>query len=170
MRVHTRHFGLTLLESMIALAIFAIVVWAAMANYTTAITSQNATQVAVEVQALRASVKELYAGQPNYGEGPDAVITSIIASNRVPRTMTVHAGTIRNSFGGMVEVEGHGAFFTLLYPDLPRSLCIRALTGTAANGWYSAELAGQVIPLPVNMPEAVAICASEGNNLIFTGI
>jgi prepilin-type N-terminal cleavage/methylation domain-containing protein len=159
--------GLTLLESMIGLAIFAIVIWAAMANYASASGSHNASQIAVEIQALRTSVRELYAGQPSYGTSE--IITQIIASNRTPRTLTVNNGTITNSFGAAVQVIGNEGTFSLEYPALPKGLCLKTLTGPAANGWDTVKVQATSSPLPLSVSQAQGLCTGSVNVVIFTG-
>ncbi len=168
MKTMSKNAGLTLLESMIGLAIFAIVIWAAMANHSSATSSQSASQIAIEIQALRTSVRELYAGQPSYGSSE--IITSIIASNRTPRTMAVADGTITNSFGSPVQIIGNDDSFTLEYPALSKPLCIATLIGPASNGWRSVQVgASNQIDLPVSPAQSMQHCSLATNTVIFTG-
>lgn len=164
----SKNAGLTLLESMIGLAIFAIVIWAAMANHSTASNSQNASQVAIEIQALRTSVREIFAGQSSYGSSE--IITAIIASNRTPRTMAVANGIITNSFGSQVQILGNADSFTLEYPALPRSVCIATLIGPASNGWTSVQVgSSNQLTLPLSTAQSVQQCNLATNTVIFTG-
>jgi prepilin-type N-terminal cleavage/methylation domain-containing protein len=173
--------GLTLLESMIALAIFAVVIWAAMANYTTASASQSSSQMATELQSLRASVKDLYSGQGNFGSASAtyvAITASLIAANKVPSTLNkdATAGTLKTSTGGAVVIEGNTSDFAISYAGVPKAQCISAVTGAGANGWIdmkvgatttaAAAAAGVAKFTPAS---AAAACNSATNGIIFRG-
>ncbi len=166
--------GLTLLESMIALAIFAVVIWAAMANYTTANATQSASQMATELQALRSSVKDLYSGQGNFGSADTTAVVitgSMIAANKVPSTLNkdATAGTLKTSTGGAVVISGTSADFTISYSGVPKAQCISAITGAGANGWLDMK-AGTVTAASFTPAAANTACASAtANTVVFRG-
>ena len=166
--------GLTLLESMIALAIFAVVIWAAMANYSTANATQSASQMATELQALRSSVKDLYSGQGNFGSvdsTPVTITPSMIAANKVPSTLNKDtiAGTLKTSTGGAVVIAGTAADFTITYNGVPKAQCISAVTGAGGNGWLDMK-AGAVTAASFSPVAAATACASAtANTIVFRG-
>ncbi len=167
--------GLTLLESMIALAIFAVVIWAAMANYSTANATQSASQMATELQSLRSSVKDLYSGQGNFGSADATyadITPSMIAANKVPSTLNkigTPPATLRTSTGGLVEIEGSASDFTITYNGVPKAQCISAITGAGGNGWLDMT-AGTVTAATFSPTAANTACASAtANTIVFRG-
>lgn len=171
----TKTAGLTLLESMIALAIFAVVIWAAMANYTTANTTQAASQMATELQSMRSSVKDLYSGQGSFG-AVDAtyadITSSMIAAKKVPSTLNQNTttGTMKTGTGGSVTIEGNNADFRITYNGVPKALCISALTGAGANGWLDIKANAATAAAKYTPAAAATACSSDtANAIIFRG-
>ncbi len=164
--------GLTLLESMIALAIFAVVIWAAMANYTTANATQSASQMATELQALRSSVKDLYSGQGNFGSSTATAVDitgSMIAANKVPSTLNKASATsLKTSTGGAVVISGTSADFTISYSGVPKAQCISAITGAGANGWLDMK-AGTAAAAASFTPAAANTACATGTTVVFRG-
>lgn len=167
--------GLTLLESMIALAIFAVVIWAAMANYTTANATQAASQMASELQSMRSSVKDLYSGQGSFG-AVDAtyadITSSMIAAKKVPSTLNQNTatGTMKTGTGGSVTIEGNNADFRITYNGVPKALCISALTGAGANGWLDIKANAKTAAAKFTPAAAATDCSSDtANVIIFRG-
>jgi prepilin-type N-terminal cleavage/methylation domain-containing protein len=169
--------GLTLLESMIALSIFAVVIWAAMANYTSANATQAASQMATELQSLRANVKDLYSGQGNFGSADAAkyepITASLIAAKKVPSTLNQNTkdGKLTTGTGGAVVIEGKDSDFTITYSGVPKALCISALTGAGANGWIDMKVNGDEKGAAKYTPSAAADACEEDteNTIIFRG-
>lgn len=171
----TKTAGLTLLESMIALAIFAVVIWAAMANYTTANTTQAASQMATELQSMRSSVKDLYSGQGGSFGGATAdyvdITATLIAAGRVPSTLRIVGNTISTVNNGGVVIDGNNVDFRITYTGLTTPMCVSALTGTGANGWIDVQ--GNAVAAAARMTPAAAATscaiAGAGNQARFRG-
>ena len=166
--------GLTLLESMIALSIFAVVIWAAMANYTSANATQAASQMATELQSLRASVKDLYSGQGNFGAADATsvdITTSLIDAKKVPSTLNYADGeTLKTGTGGTVVVMGGNSDFTITYDKVPKAQCISALTGAGANGWLDMKGPTGNAAAKFTPTTAAAACSDpKENKLVFRG-
>ena len=167
--------GLTLLESMIALSIFAVVIWAAMANYTSANATQAASQMATELQSLRANVKDLYSGQGNFGAADATyadITASMIAAKKVPSTLNQNTtdGTLKTGTGGSVVIEGKDSDFTITYDTVPKAQCISALTGAGANGWLDMKGTTGNAAAKFTPTTAATACSSDtANTLIFRG-
>ncbi len=171
----TKTAGLTLLESMIALAIFAVVIWAAMANYTTANATQSASQMAIELQSLRNSVKDLNSGQGGvFGDSSGVDMTAaIIGAQRVPSTLNI-AGTttktIKTVNGGSVEIKGYVSDYTIQYSGIGKALCVSALTGPGANGWLDIKANAVAAAAKYTPAAAATACSSDtANTIIFRG-
>jgi prepilin-type N-terminal cleavage/methylation domain-containing protein len=165
--------GLTLLESMIALSIFAVVIWAAMANYTSANATQAASQMATELQSLRANVKDLYSGQGSFGAADATYVditTSLIAAKKVPTTLNHADGkTLKTGTGGSVLIKGNASDFTITYKGVPEAQCISALTGAGANGWLDIKGNAIAAAEKYTPTEAAKSCAEKANEIVFRG-
>ena len=164
--------GLTLLESMIALSIFAVVIWAAMANYTTANATQSASQMAIELQSLRNSVKDLNSGQGGVFGNTDGenMTAAIIGAQRVPSTLNISGTTIKTVNGGEVIIKGYVSDYTIEYTGIGKALCVSALTGPGANGWLKIK-ANDATAAAKFTPAAAATACNEATNntLVFHG-
>ena len=164
--------GLTLLESMIALSIFAVVIWAAMANYTTANATQSASQMAIELQSLRNSVKDLNSGQGGvFGDttGVD-MNAAIIGAQRVPSTLNISGTTIKTVNGGEVKIKGYVSDYTIEYTGIGKALCVSALTGPGANGWLKMKGTLGSEAAKFTPADAAKACNSDTDNtIIFRG-
>lgn len=106
--------GLTLIESMAALAIFAVVVGGALALFGGASSSQISTQMTSDLSAIRSAVKSLYFGQGGYGTANLNAV--LVNGKKVPTTMSVTAGTpptITHGLNGTVTATGASTNFTI---------------------------------------------------------
>src|SRR4051812_4498187 len=135
-----RQAGLTLIETLVSLSIFALVVGGALALFGSASASQSTTQFTSDLNALRASTKSLYFGQGGYGT--TSLNDVLISGKKVPTTMT-SSGTapgraINHSLNGTVTVTGkNNAQFTVSVTNMPTEVCI----GLALmNGWDSVQV------------------------------
>ncbi len=136
-----RQAGLTLIETLVALSIFALVVGGALALFGSASASQSTTQFTSDLNALRASTKSLYFGQGGYGTGSLGEV--LINGKKVPTTMTITGSaptrTINHSLNGTITVTGVTTKFTVQATNIPTEVCI----GLASmNGWDS--VAGRI--------------------------
>ena len=160
--------GLTLLESMMGLVIFSTAIWAALSHHSTAREAQNSNQIAMEIQALKTAVHELYSGQPGYGTG--SLMTSVVSSDRAPKTLSIKDGSIMNSFGGEVHLIGENASFSMEYQKISRASCIALLTGTAANGWRSVKVGySEEMSFPITILQAKKVCTQNDLSVSFIG-
>jgi prepilin-type N-terminal cleavage/methylation domain-containing protein len=163
--------GLTLLESMIALSIFAVVIWAAMANYTSANATQAASQMATELQSLRNSVKDLNSGQGGvFGNiDGDDMNEAIIGAQRVPSTLNISGTTIKTVNGGEVKIMGYVSDYTIEYSGIGKALCVSALTGPGANGWLDIKANAATAAAKYTPSAADEACKASGNAIVFRG-
>ena len=163
--------GLTLIEALVVLSIFALVVGGALALFGSASTSQSTTQFTSDLNALRTSTKSLYFGQGGYGA--NVPLNEVLINGRkVPTTMTI-SGTapnrvINHSLNGQITITGINSQFTVQATNIPTEVCI----GLASmNGWDLVKVGGAIAhPPPVTPSQASTDCASASTQtIVFTG-
>lgn len=170
---HGPQSGMTILESLIALSIFAVVIWAAMANYTTILGSLGATRLYADIHSLRWSVIDLHRSQPSYGNLD--MQTIIIDARRVPTTLSVTDGGFRALDGSLVEVGGAGDSFFIRLSQASRPVCIQLLGRISGDQWESVQLideaSGVISPampssaLPASQADLPAICTGSSMSI-----
>ena len=167
-RILRRQAGLTLIETLVALSIFALVVGGALALFGSASSSQNTTQFASDLNAIRAATKTLYFGQGGYGT---AALNDVLANGKkVPTTMVLGTGSprpINHSLNGTITVTGKTARFTVTATNIPTDVCIGLAT---MNGWDSVAINGQAARVPpVSTSQASTDCAgATAPTMVFT--
>jgi prepilin-type N-terminal cleavage/methylation domain-containing protein len=159
--------GLTLIESMAALAIFAVVVGGALALFGGASSSQISTQMTSDLSALRSAVKEVYMGQGGYGTANLNAV--LVNGKKVPTTMTVTAGTpptITHSLNGTVTATGATTNFTLTVTDMPTDVCLNLIT--RSTGWTSVKVgsATAITAFPITPDTASTQCSAAATSTI----
>lgn len=165
-----RQAGLTLIETLVALAIFALVVGGAISLFGGASSSQSTTQMTSDLNAVRASTKSLYFGQGGYGTA--SLNEVLINGKKVPTTMSI-TGTapsrvINHSLNGTVAITGATSQFTVTTSNIPTDVCIGLAT---MNGWDSVKVGAAAARVPpVSPATASADCSAAANqSIVFTG-
>ena len=165
-----RQAGLTLIETLVALAIFALVVGGAIALFGGASSSQSTTQMTSDLNAVRASTKSLYFGQGGYGAA--ALTEVLINSKKIPTTMSI-TGTapsrvVNHSLNGTLVVTGANSQFTVTASNLPTDVCIGLAT---MNGWDSVKVGANTARTPPVSPATASTdCAAAATqSIVFTG-
>jgi prepilin-type N-terminal cleavage/methylation domain-containing protein len=165
-----RQAGLTLIETLVALVIFALVVGGALAAFGGASSSQTTTQMTADLSALRASTKALYFGQGGYGTASLGEV--LINGKKVPSTFTI-TGTapnrvINHSLNGTVTVTGANSSFTVNATAIPTDICIGLVT---MNGWDSVKVGTAAARTPPISPATASTdcSASATPTIVFTG-
>jgi hypothetical protein len=129
--------------------------------------------MATELQSLRASVKDLYSGQGNFGAADATsvdITTSLIDAKKVPSTLNYADGkTLKTGTGGTVVVMGGNSDFTITYDKVPKALCISALTGAGANGWLDMQGPKGSAAAKFTPSAAADACKDTDNTIIFRG-
>lgn len=159
--------GLTLIESMAALAIFAVVVGGALALFGGASSSQISTQMTSDLSAIRSAVKSLYFGQGGYGTANLNAV--LVNGKKVPTTMSVTAGTpptITHGLNGTVTATGASTNFTITVTAVPTDVCLNLLSGT--NGWNSVTVGSgtAITAFPITPDTASTQCSATATNTI----
>lgn len=163
-----RQRGASLLEGIAYLGIAAIVVMGAISLLTGAFSSAKSNQANEEVIGLRTAVRKLYMGQVYPTTG---VVGTLITAKAAPGTLTADsaAGTLKNSWGGTVDVAGNGTGFTITYNAIPKDVCVNMVSG--ANGWTNIKVNGgtDIQVFPATASDATTNCTSDtGNVVIYT--
>jgi hypothetical protein len=157
--------GASLLEAIAYLGVAAIVVIGAIALLNGAFSSANTNAVNEQVSAIQTGVKKLYMGQAGgYGNLGNNVLAS---AGVFPSTLTPSAATnnVTNTWNGAVTVQGTGPTFTITYENVPRSVCVNAVT--AGGSWVSININNtSETTLPVPPDTAATDCSSETTNTI----
>ncbi len=166
-RGFNKQAGLTLIETIVSLTIFALVVGGALSLFGGASSSQASTQMLSDLNALRASTKAFYMGQGGYGT---ANLNSILVNgNKVPSTMPVTAGTpptISHSLNGTVVVQGAGTNFTITTTAIPTDVCLALVSSN--GGWNSVRVgsAAAITTFPISPDTASTACSAAASNTI----
>jgi prepilin-type N-terminal cleavage/methylation domain-containing protein len=161
-----KQIGLTLIELSVALAVAALIIGGALMMASTANTSQGTTQTVSEMNAIHAAVKGLYYGQGSYGTG--SLNSVLIASNKLPSTISVSGTTLTNGFQGTITITGATSQFTVTNTGLPTSVCVGLLASAGAT-WSGVTVAGTAVTLPTTPAAAATACSvSATPTLVFT--
>lgn len=164
--------GLTLVESMVALGISAVVILGALALFGSASSSQMSTQMTSDLSAIRSSVKSLYLSSGGYGSGNLNQV--LVNGNKIPTTMSVTAGTpptITHAMAGTLTIAGNGANFTLTVTAIPTDVCMSLLAGT--NGWNSVTVGSgtAITSFPISPATASTQCSvSATPTIVFQSV
>lgn len=151
--------GMTLIEVMVSLSIFALVVGGALALFGSASASQTTTQMKSDLSALRVAVKSLYFGQGGYGTVN--LNSTLITANKTPSTMPTSGGTVINtSQNGTVTITGATSQYTIAVTNVSTDVCIGLVAGT--NGWVSVQVgaAAVISVFPITPAVAATQCAA----------
>jgi prepilin-type N-terminal cleavage/methylation domain-containing protein len=165
-----RQAGLTLIETLVSLSIFALVVGGALALFGSASASQTTTQLSSDLLALRSATKSLYFGQGTYGSG--SLTEVLINGKKVPSTMvltgTAPSRVINHSLNGTVAVAGSASQFTMTATNIPTEICI-GLAGMA--GWDFIKIGANQRTSPVPPAQASTDCSTGGTvqTMVFIG-
>ncbi|WP_040502034.1 type 4 pilus major pilin [Herbaspirillum sp. YR522] len=160
-----RQHGASLLEGIAYLGIAAIVVMGAISLLTGAFGSAKSNQANEEVIGLRTAVRKLYMGQTYPTTGIPALLQTAKAA---PGTLAADGTTLKNSWGGTVDIVGAGTGFTITYPSVPKDVCVSMLSG--ANGWTSIKgnANAAVTTFPVTAANATTQCSADDNSIVYT--
>lgn len=164
--------GMTLIEVMVALSIFALVVAGALSLFTSAQSTQSATTLKTDVNAIRSAVRNLYFAQGTYGVAATVLTPVVVAARKVPTTMATTSQTITSSVNsGAVAVIAQGANFDISVANVPAEICAGMITGV--NGWVSITVTAgtgtaTAAAQPVSVAEAQERCSNAtSNTLVF---
>lgn len=159
--------GMTLVEIIAALAVVGAVIVGALALFDNASSSQRATQLYMDVQALRTAAQQLYMGRGSYA---GLAHGDLIAAQKVPPTLTITGGNITSVFNGAVTMGPTGTQqFWIQTANIPEAACEQLLHATNAT-WGQVQVGGTVMnvfPIPIATVNAACV-AGNVNNITWT--
>lgn len=163
--------GLTLVEVIVGLVIFALIVGGALSLYNSANSSQSATQLSRDLTAIRVGVKSLYGiGQGSFQTAN--MNNTLVISNKVPSTMSVDTSTtpntITHALNGTVNVVGATTTFSETITNIPSDVCTTLMS--TGQGWLSIKAGSAAARTPPVAPATAATdCGAAATvTMIFT--
>ncbi len=164
--------GLTLIETMVSLSIFALVVGGALALFGSASGSQTTTQMKSDLAALRVATRGMFFGQGGFGTA--SINETLITNKKVPSSMPITGSpgsrVINHSQNGTVTVTGATSQYTITVTNLSTDVCAGLTAGT--NGWASVKIgtAAARTAFPISPIDAGNECgATDPITVVFTG-
>lgn len=163
--------GLSLIEAIAWLGLFAIVIVGALALYASANSSQKSTQMVSDMASIREGVRQMQAGG-GYGT---AVLNDVLTrTKRLPSTMSINStttpDTITHSMNGTVTVTGQTSQFTISATNIPQDVCIAAVSAAGGSGWAGISVNGTAVTMPTTMAAASTACSAATNTVLYTAI
>jgi prepilin-type N-terminal cleavage/methylation domain-containing protein len=164
--------GLTLIEVLVSLSIFALVVGAALALYGSAGSSQTTTQMNAQLAGIRAATKSLYFGQGGYGTSSlgEVLINGKKIPTSMPITGTAPSRVINHSQAGTVTITGATSNFTITSTNISTDVCIGL---AASTGWTGIKIGAAAVntTFPISPSTASTQCvATDPITIIFTAV
>lgn len=173
-----RQLGLTLVETLLAIGVGALVIIGAVAFYLNASDSVLVSQAADQTSAIVGGVRSLYGSTNTY-----ATLTNSVAACgkvfpadmvRQPVCASVTNTDIINPWKGTVVLGGAASSFTLTYNGVPQSACTQMASTNAVGlgtGLVSVSVNGSVLSPPIDPGTAATACnvnTAAGNTIIYT--
>ncbi|MBS1196294.1 MAG: prepilin-type N-terminal cleavage/methylation protein [Proteobacteria bacterium] len=129
--------GMTLTESLLVLAVGALIAVLAYGAYRMATSDVKVQSQVQGITQLVGKIKQVFGTGATYGTAD--MVKSIVDAKIVPADIkiggTAAAPTLSNAWGGGVTIVGAGAAFTITIVGVPSEGCIQFLSGisSAAN-------------------------------------
>ncbi|MHC8441287.1 MAG: type 4 pilus major pilin [Candidatus Eutrophobiaceae bacterium] len=127
----TQH-GVTLIEAIIFLAIFAVVVGAALSKAGIAFSSNRSAQSVDAVLLITSGIKSTYQMRPSY----QGLTTEVAINNGLVPEHMVNGKKITHTWGGDLDVEATTApkvGFNIIFKQVPGSDCMRFVNATSTS-------------------------------------
>lgn len=165
--VRSRSRGLTLTETVLAIAVGAVVLVGGVMMYMGAVGNNQLNDANTQLQATVSGVRQLYAGQSTYASLTNAVA---IAGRIFPAAM-VDGGSVRNPWKGDVTVTGAASSFTVQFARVPQDSCAKLIsmnTSGMGGAVQGITVNGSTVALPIDPAAATAACnaTEEPHNTI----
>lgn len=162
--------GMTLIEGLAFLGIFAVVIGGALMMFGSADSSQKSTQHISELTALRTAMKQLYQGQGSYGTVN--VNNTLNTAKKIPSTIAVNTATtpvtLSTAWNGAISVAGATTTFTVTSTLVPQDVCVQVVAGASNNGWTALSVGGTAVTLPATPAAAATACSGATNTVVLT--
>lgn len=166
----TAQAGFTAIEMMVVLIVGIILLAAGGATIAKMFSANqlqtevsNYSQVILNTKSLRSS--------GGYGTAATDLVPSLIATDGIPKTMSVVSAKPQNAWGGEVTVVSTGAGFTLTTPAVPKAACIELATKISRGGAVTTTIgATTAVTGEMDLATATTNCASATANSIAFGV
>lgn len=159
--------GFTLMETLLVIAIVAVVIAGAFALYNVAMSDSDVNQSVSEVQSISTRIQKAY----NVSGSPYSSLTTQAGINIgvFPEGM-IRGTTVYNTWNGMVTLTGTATTFTITYTNVPQSSCasFAASSGNIGESLVQVAVNGTGITPPVDPATAGAACSQTNNTIIWT--
>lgn len=165
--------GLTLIETLLALGVAAIVIIGAVSFYNNAAGTNAINDAKGQIQAYVNGVKKVYASQSTYTGLDNA---TIIATGVAPQPAISGANGLVNPWRGTTTIASAsgGSAFTVTMAGVPQDACVSLLTSglLSGGGVYQIGSGGGSFTAEPSVSQALTACNqtndSMGNNVIVT--
>jgi hypothetical protein len=166
-----RMHGFLSIEAMVVLTVVLILLGIAAARSDMLTGSSSAFEEVGNIQSLYASTKGLKT-TTGYGAAGTDLVSQLIASNGVPKNMTVSGGQLYNSAGGTMSVVSTGAGFSVTTNGVARDSCIKQVTNISRGGAMATTQinSNSAISGEVGSSVASTQCVSGTNTIVWTSL
>lgn len=170
--------GVTLVEVLAGLGIFALVIVGATSLYNVSANQQKSNSLSSGLNGVTTALRNLYSNQANFsGLGTTPVTTGagvqqLITANKVPSNWAVSGATgpIVHPFNGNVAITSvsAGANFVIGLSAIPQSACVDLLSTQSGITGYGVNTAIGTLPTltaasTVTPADAATACANDTN-------
>jgi type II secretory pathway pseudopilin PulG len=142
---HKQQIGMTMLEALIALSVFSIVLWAAVANYSLAMNTFWGSRLYSDIHAIRFAVIDLHQGKMNYGT--QSINAPLVASKKVPLSVFIKGQSLSSMDGIKMDVDGYGETFAIELTGASKATCTYLMGRMSGANWTSAVLSSSSVLL-----------------------
>lgn len=161
--------GFFSIEMIVVLAVaLGILAWGA-SKMDILTSSSDATEELSNLQALYASTKGLKTNS-GYGTSGTNLVPSLIASNSVPKNISVVSGVMYNLYGGAITVVSNGNTFTITQNAITPAGCTKLAPQGSKSGVFATTRINSNTAITGEVTSAVAgtQCSGATNNVAFT--
>lgn len=161
--------GMTLIEMLVVLIVIIIIIAAASSRIGGIFGKNDISEEVTNLNTLVTATKTLRS-KGGYGASGTNLVPTLIASDGVPKGMTVTGGVIKNSWGGTITVVSTGSGFTMVEPSVPKAACIELANSVSRGGAMTTKVnATAAVTGEIAKPAATTSCSSDtSNTLTFT--
>lgn len=131
--------GMTLIEMFVVLIIIIIIIAAAAGRIGGVFGKNEISEEVINLNTLIVNTKTLRSAG-GYGPTSTNLVPTLLATDGVPKSMTVVAGTIRNAWNGQVAVTSTGAGFSVSAVSVPKAACIELANKVSRGGAVTTKV------------------------------
>jgi len=164
-----RQYGMTLIEMLVVLIIIIIIIAAAAARIGGVFGKNEISEEVTNLNTLIVTTKTLRSNG-GYGASGTNLVPTLIATNGVPKTMSIVSGAIKNAWDGTVAVASTGAGFNITAPSVPSDACIELANKVSRGGAVSTKInSNAAVTGEISTITATTQCNSAtGNTIVYT--